>query len=334
MNFQFVLLVFIVVACLVQKSVCVSSWLPWNWGTSKPKPVDGGWTPWSPWSSCQIPLDEDKLPYRHSVRNCTNPAPKHGGASCLGMPNRTSTCEECNIPLGLESGVIENSYITASDFHEEFPASSARLNGKSSWCSDYPDNLQEPLYLQVELNRLSTISAIATQGFYPPADSLSLRMGRVSKYQLVYSVDGVDWEVYSNKNNESVLSGNTEREGTIRNDLSPPVTARFVRILPLSYFSFICMKVELYGCGFNCGGSLTQTPGNILTESLPSEEQDCLWVIQLPNATKLTFDFINFNIPCDSGYAELRDGALPFSSAPLLARYCGFDHAPTPCVQQ
>ena len=329
MNIHVFFRLFVCATCLLQEGSCVSSWLPWNWGKSKPKPVDGGWSSWTPWSSCQIPLDKDTLPFRFKERNCSNPVPKYGGATCKGFAKRTSSCKDCTLPLGLESGAIQDSFLSASDSHEYFPPSLARLNGKSSWCSDNPDNMQEPyLYLQIELKALSIITAIATQGFYPPAESLSLRVGRVSKYQLMYSVDDVTWEVYTNDNNQTVLLGNSKRDGTVKNELSPPITTRFLRVFPLSYFSFICMKVELYGCSFKCGGALTQTPGDIITESLPAEDRDCLWLIQLPNKTKLYFDFINFNVPCNSGHVELRNGALPYANAPLLAQYCGYDYAP------
>lgn len=318
--------VFVVLTIFVHQGICVNSWMPWNWG-SKPRPIDGNWTSWSSWSSCQIPSDIETLPFRYKERSCTNPSPKNGGADCEGQARRTSSCD-CNIPLGMESGRIQDSFVTALDSHEEFPAFAARLNGKSAWCSDNSDTLQEPLYLEIELKKFTRVSAIATQGFYPAAELLSLRMGRVSKYQLMYSTDGESWEIYRNSDNETILPGNKKRNGTMLNVLTPEITARFIRIYPASYFSFVCMKLELYGCTFGCGGSLTQDPGSIMTESSLTEDQDCLWYVNMPNNTKLHFDFINFNIPCSNGYAELRAGEVPYSVAPVLAKYCGYDSTP------
>ena len=316
---------FVVLSLFVHQSVCIFSW----WG-DKPKPIDGNWSGWSAWSSCQIPSDGNSLPFRHKERDCTNPSPKNGGADCVGEARRTSRCEDCNIPLGMESGRIQDSFVTALDSHEQFPASAARLNGKSAWCSDYPDSLQEPLYLQIDLRRMTAVSAIATQGFYPAVELMSIRMGRVSKYQLMYSTDGVSWQLYKNSDNETILTGNRKRNGTVLNVLTPEITARFLRVYPSSYYSFICMRLELYGCSFGCGGSLTQEPGNIVTEGPPTEDQDCLWSVNLPNTTKIHFDFINFNIPCSNGLVEFRDGEVPYSIAPVLAQYCGYDSLPPP----
>lgn len=323
LNIRLNLCLFVVLTVFVLQVVCI--W-PWSW-ENKPRPVDGNWSPWSTWSSCRIPSKSDTLPFRYKQRNCSNPSPKNGGADCEGESRRTSSCDDCNIPLGLESGRIQDSFMSALNSHPEFPASAARLNGKSAWCSDNPDSLLEPLYLEIELKKLTAVSAIATQGFYPAAEIMSLRMGRVSKYQLMYSTDGVSWQIYKNNDNET-LPGNKKRNGTMLNVLTPEITARFIRVYPVSYFSFVCMRVELYGCTFSCGESLGQEPGNIVTEGTPTEDQDCLWFVNLPNTTKLHFDFINFNIPCSNGYTELRAGEMPYSVAPVLALYCGYDSPP------
>ena len=328
MNICLNLSLLVVLAVFAHRGVCVNTWMPWNWGENKPRPIDGNWAPWSSWSSCHVPSDSDTLPFRYKERNCSNPSPKHGGAECEGQSRRKSSCDDCSIPLGMENGRIQDSFVTALDSHEEFPAFAARLNGKSAWCSDNPESLQEPLYLQIELKKLSAVSAIATQGFYPAPELMSLRLGRVSKYQLMYSMDGVSWEVYKSKDNETILPGNRMRDGTKLNVLTPEITAKFIRIFPASYFSFICMRVELYGCIFGCGGPLTQDPGSIMTESFQTTDQDCLWFVKMPNGTKVHFDFINFNIPCSNGYAELRAGEVPYSLAPVLAQYCGYDTTP------
>ncbi|PFX15614.1 Tolloid-like protein 2 [Stylophora pistillata] len=310
-------------------NVCVWPWP--NWG-DKPKPIDGNWSAWSAWSSCQIPSDGNLLPFRHKERDCTNPRPKNDGADCIGEAKRTSGCDDCSIPLGMESGRIHDSFVTALDSHDDFPASSARLNGKSAWCSDYPDSLLEPLYLQIDLKRITTISAIATQGFYPPVELMSLRMGRVSKYQLKYSMDGVSWQLYRNRDNATILPGNKKRNGTVLNVLTPEITARFLRVYPSSYFSFVCMRLEVYGCSFGCGGALAQEPGNIVTEGIPTEDQDCLWSVILPNTSIIHFDFINFNIPCSNGLVEFRDGGMPYGIASVLVEYCGYDGSLPPPV--
>ena len=328
MNICLNLSLLVLLAVFAHRGVCINTWMPWNWGENKPGPIDGNWAPWSSWSSCHVPSDIDTLPFRYKERNCSYPSPKNKGTKCEGQSRRKSSCDDCSIPLGMENGRIQDSFVTALNSHEEFPSFAARLNGKSAWCSDNPESLQEPLYLQIELKKLSAVSAIATQGFYPAAELMSLRMGRVSKYQLMYSMDGVSWEIYKNKDNETILPGNKMRDGTKLNVLTPEITAKFIRIFPASYFSFVCMRVELYGCIFGCGDHLTQEPGSIMTESFPTADRDCLWFVKMPNGTNVHLDFINFNIPCNNGYVELRAGEVPYSLAPVLAQYCGYDTTP------
>lgn len=325
-SFCVTLLLLGTLASLVPESSSVNPWMPWNWG--KPRPVDGQWSAWTEWSTCQIPSNPDSLPFRYKERNCSNPAPKNGAANCKGESQRNSSCYDCNMPLGLESGRVQDSFIRASHSHKYFPSYHARLNSKSAWCSMNPDTLEEPLYLQIDLRKLTAVSAIASQGFYPPAEEMSLRMGRVSKYKLMYSTNGLSWSSYVDSKNETILRGNTKRNGTVLNVLSPEITARFIRVYPVSYFSFICMRLELYGCTFACGEALGVEPGFIMTKSSPTEDQDCLWHVDVPNITKLNMDFINFNLPCSYGFAELRDGNMPYSSATVLAHYCSLDSLP------
>ena len=151
-------------AVFVPTGVCVNSWMPWNWG-SKPRPIDGQWSSWSSWSTCQMTFEPIKTPFRYKERGCSNPAPKNGGDECKGESRRTTRCDDCNIALGLESGRIKDSMITALHSHKDFPASAARLNGKSAWCSMNPDSLLEPLYLQIDLKKMTAISAMRHRGF-------------------------------------------------------------------------------------------------------------------------------------------------------------------------
>ena len=282
--------------------------------------VDGGWSTWGSWSSCS----QETPPYRYKERNCTDPAPQNGGSTCSGVNRRRGTCEGCQ-PLGFENGKIKDEQISSPNSHDKFPARHARLNGNSSWCGEIQG---DEIYLETDLRRVTTISAIGTQGFYPDPAQLSLRRGRVSKYELTYSQDGLRWELYVSSSGGSDFSGNLDKHGTVMNVLSPEIYARFVRIYPLSFFSFICMRVELYGCYSNCGGRLTESPGNLMAESSDTEDEDCLWLVDLPSARKIHFHFVNFAVPCKSGVVEIRDGSLPYGAASVLGHYCGFDETP------
>lgn len=72
----------------------------------------------------------------------------------------------------------------------------------------------------------------------------------------MYSMDGVFWEIYKNKDNEIILLGNRMWDGIKLNVFILEIMVKFICILLVSYFSFICMRVELYGCIFGCGDFL------------------------------------------------------------------------------
>ena len=45
-----------------------------------------------------------------------------------------------------------------------------------------------------------------------------------------------------------IFPGNTDRDTVVYHDLNPVIDARFVRVLPMEWFDFIGMRMELYSC--------------------------------------------------------------------------------------
>ncbi|XP_052652790.1 A disintegrin and metalloproteinase with thrombospondin motifs 4 [Harpia harpyja] len=96
------------------RSVCQTKHFPWADGTpcapgrvcmdglcvgvshmqKLTTPVDGGWGPWGPWGGCSRTCGGG---VQLSHRNCTAPAPRHGGQYCEGKRTRFQSCnvEEC-----------------------------------------------------------------------------------------------------------------------------------------------------------------------------------------------------------------------------------------------
>lgn len=96
------------------RSVCQTKHFPWADGTpcapgsvcmdgacvsttrmqELTTPVDGAWGPWGPWSGCSRSCGGG---VRLSHRDCTAPAPRHGGRYCRGKRTRVQSCsvEEC-----------------------------------------------------------------------------------------------------------------------------------------------------------------------------------------------------------------------------------------------
>ncbi|CAF1018172.1 unnamed protein product [Rotaria sp. Silwood1] len=56
---------------------------------SETLPINGGWSPWTPWSSCSHTCG---LGVEYQQRTCTNPKPDFNGKHCLGVRKRYRTC--------------------------------------------------------------------------------------------------------------------------------------------------------------------------------------------------------------------------------------------------
>lgn len=89
------------------------------------------------------------------------------------------------VPLGLESGVIQNRDLSASSCKPGYEAWRARLHGVSHWKPVSDDTKQ---YWTAVLHRMIKMSGIATQG-------ASYGTCWVTQYRLV-SYDGHSWDLY------------------------------------------------------------------------------------------------------------------------------------------
>lgn len=45
-----------------------------------------------------------------------------------------------------------------------------------------------------------------------------------------------------------MFDGNDDSATVVYNNLNPPFTARFVRIVPVEWHNYISMRLEIYGC--------------------------------------------------------------------------------------
>ncbi|XP_078352588.1 uncharacterized protein LOC144637397 isoform X1 [Oculina patagonica] len=153
-------------------------------------------------------------------------------------------------PLGMESGEISNAQIRASSHMDvNHAAIQARLhfkqqgNKQGGWTSRTNDVNQ---WLLVDIGSYTTVTGIATQG------RNSIRWSQwVTKFKLQYSVDGVIFQFYqepAGNNSAKVFTGNQDSDTVVYNKLSPPITARYVRLRPVAWNNHISMRMELYGC--------------------------------------------------------------------------------------
>nr|XP_032660517.1 discoidin, CUB and LCCL domain-containing protein 2 [Chelonoidis abingdonii] len=206
--------------------------------------------------------------YESSLAN--NVTSKVGLLSASLFTFKTSGCYGT---LGMESGVIPDSQITASS-SLEWPDQAgqehiwtperARLKRPGPpWGAFTTDVYQ---WLQIDLNKEKKITGIITTG-----STIAEHHYYISAYRILYSDDAQKWTVYRepgvgqdkayNSNTccfwdlqlQEIFQGNTEYYQEVRNNFIPPIIARFVRVNPLKWHQKIAMKVELLGCQFSIG---------------------------------------------------------------------------------
>ncbi|XP_068676289.1 uncharacterized protein [Montipora foliosa] len=142
-------------------------------------------------------------------------------------------------PLGIEKGSITNARITASTQHgSQYRSYYARLNSNSgSWV---PTSANAYQWLQVDLGKKTSVTEIKTQGRYNYNQW-------VTSYRVSYSNDGSNFQTYQENNKDKIFQANRDRHTVVSNVLNPAIRARYIRILPYSWYSHIALRLELLG---------------------------------------------------------------------------------------
>lgn len=164
--------------------------------------------------------------------------------------------DTCNAPLGMESGAIKNSSITASsvyDFSSVGPQHGRLRNNKNggAWCPRNIISREAKEYLEIDLEKLHVITETRTQGRYGN--------GQGREYAEEYMVDYwrpglVEWKRWKNRSGRELLKGNTNTNTIMEQKLDRPIIASKIRFLPYSeHVRTVCMRVEVVGCPWKDG---------------------------------------------------------------------------------
>uniref|UniRef100_A0AAR2K2P2 ferroxidase n=1 Tax=Pygocentrus nattereri TaxID=42514 RepID=A0AAR2K2P2_PYGNA len=158
----------------------------------------------------------------------------------------------CSVPLGMQSGQINDHQITASSVASNWYSGSwnpwfARLDKQgavNAWQAKSND--MQP-WLLIELKEVKKITGIVTQG----AKSLGKEMF-ITTYVLEYSDDGKKWTKYTDDQDyeQKTFTGNSDTNGHMKNYIYPPIFSKFIRIIPRGWQGSVTMRVELLGCDF------------------------------------------------------------------------------------
>ncbi|XP_008278557.1 coagulation factor VIII [Stegastes partitus] len=152
----------------------------------------------------------------------------------------------CTMPLGMKSGRIEDSQITASDHIDSWEPRLARLD-QSGYINAWMGRNRRS-WLQVDLQRPTLLHGVLTQGVRS-----KLRDHYITFFTVSYSLDQESWTTYKGNNTSqtSRFRGNMDSSKVIENRFFPPLVARYIRIHPYQYVQRPALRLELLGCDLN-----------------------------------------------------------------------------------
>eukprot|EP00794_Sanderia_malayensis_P007942 gene7942-8797_t len=219
-----------------------------------------------PTSNCLALVYRDKETLRfvkHINHSCNDHSKTSNACSSgLGMDARNEKIPDKSITASSEAKFL---YARFGRLNEQYSAEDRNFGG---WCA-YDCQPGQVQYLQVDLGKAKTVTEIETQAVF------NQNMW-VTSYSLSYSYDGLKWFDRKVSGKGEVFPGNTDRYSNKKNKVDPPVTARFLRILPSTFVgSCPCMRVELYGCqpendcstGVGINANIRKIPNNAMTAS-------------------------------------------------------------------
>ncbi|XP_078117549.1 coagulation factor VIII [Sander vitreus] len=152
----------------------------------------------------------------------------------------------CVLPLGMKSGRIEDSQITASDHIGNWEPRLARLD-QSGFINAWIGKNQMS-WIQVDLQRPTLLHGVQTQGVRS-----NLRDNYIAIFNISYSLDQETWINYrgNRTRKNKVFYGNMDSSKVKTNFFVPPFVARYIRIQPVNYVLKPALRLELLGCDIN-----------------------------------------------------------------------------------
>ncbi|XP_043526994.1 discoidin domain-containing receptor 2-like isoform X1 [Frieseomelitta varia] len=177
-----------------------------------------------------------------------------------GIDVRALDIRACNQSLGMESGDIPDSAITASSSYvTNVGPRNGRLRKETAggaWCPKNQIERGIREWLQVDLPGPHVITGVQSQGRYDRGRGQEY----VEEYTLEYRRPGfTDWQRYKRWDKKEVLAGNSDTSTVVSHRLIPPIFANQIRILPHSeHRRTVCLRIELRGCQ-DTGGVVSYT---------------------------------------------------------------------------
>ncbi|EDO41038.1 predicted protein, partial [Nematostella vectensis] len=147
----------------------------------------------------------------------------------------------CASPLGMKSKAITDSRITASStLNSNHSPQRARLDTvlqdslKGAWSAKTNDMGQ---WLQIDMGRATKVTRIVTQG-----------RSDANQWVKSYKIQFSQQDLFHDYREGRTFEGNKDTNTKYGHVLNPPIIARYVRVLPVTWHGHISMRMELFGC--------------------------------------------------------------------------------------
>ncbi|XP_024905523.1 lactadherin isoform X2 [Pteropus alecto] len=201
-------------------------------------------------------------------------------------------CETvCSMPLGMETGAIADSQISASSLQlgfmglQRWGPELARLRRTGLVNAWTASNYDRTPWIQVNLLRKMGVTGVVTQG--------ASRTGiseYVKTFKVAYSVNGKNFQFIQGDSGDKVFIGNLDNNGLKTNLFDFPLEVQYVRLVPTICHRSCTLRFELLGCELN------GTPVGWLSSTPP------------PNSPK---GLMEWNRPGCAGPLGLKDNTIP-----------------------
>ncbi|XP_072043446.1 lactadherin-like [Amphiura filiformis] len=168
----------------------------------------------------------------------------------------------------MENGFIRNEQIKGSDFtYGHFPQE-GRLNSYKYWKTEYPSPADP--WIQVDLKDNVTITRIRTQGsvsgWYIEHDHW------VSKLQIQYGNTEDSLAYIMDGSAPKTFNANSDRDTVVSITFPQPISARFLRIIPTEWHTWVALRFEVIGCDPDCNTALGMESGFILDNHITAAD--------------------------------------------------------------
>ncbi|KAJ8402327.1 hypothetical protein AAFF_G00368160 [Aldrovandia affinis] len=147
------------------------------------------------------------------------------------------SCEQdvCLRGLGVEDGNVTDAQLSASSSRGGFGPQMARLKGDSCWMPSTAANS----WIQVNLGEAKKVTGVVIQGC-PGSDHW------VTSFKIQSSVNGIQWTDYISDG--ETFPGSVDRDTPETQLFGTPISAEYIRVLPLEYSGQVGLRLDILGC--------------------------------------------------------------------------------------